>query len=475
MSVCSPFLAVRNVDESEIKTLIQHGSGERVAFVHERSAKAALAETLLAFANTRGGVAVLGITRAGAVRGLRNPETEIEKALSAALQITPPLVLPIPVSAQIDGRVVVTVEVPDGLPHVYSLQDRYLCRDGAKNQAMKAAQVQELMVQRGVLALEAQVAAAATLEDLDWSQANIYANRLPGFQELEVQEILRRRGCIASEDGTQRPTIAGMLLFGRLPVPETTHASITAVRYAGTTPGDVFSREDIEGPLAAQIRRAEAFLLTHTTQRVSLEGLAREDEPAYPREVLREVIVNAVAHRDYAVRGESIQVFVFSDRIEIYSPGRLPGHVTIENMVRERFSRNPVIVQVLSDLGFVERLGYGIDRMLLLLEQEGYRPPRFEETSAGFRVTLYAKAPRLPAQPRAWLHLELNPRQERALDYVVDRGRIANREYQALCPDVSAETIRRDLSDLVHKDILIRIGRKRATYYILKDASLAKQ
>ena len=90
MSVCSPFLAVRDMDESAIKTLIQRGSGERVAFVPERSAKATLAETLLAFANSRGGIAVLGITRAGAVRGLRNPEAGIEKALSAALPIRPP-------------------------------------------------------------------------------------------------------------------------------------------------------------------------------------------------------------------------------------------------------------------------------------------------------------------------------------------------------------------------------------------------
>ena len=96
-----------------------------------------------------------------------------------------------------------------------------------------------------------------------------------------------------------------------------------------------------------------------------------------------------------------------------------------------------------------------------------------EKTAAGFQVTLHRQV-EAPAAPTVrWPHLDLSPRQRLALQYVVDHRRITNREYQKLVPDVSAETIRRDLSDLVHRDMLLRVGRKRATYYILKDASLA--
>jgi len=125
-------------------------------------------------------------------------------------------------------------------------------------------------------------------------------------------------------------------------------------------------------------------------------------------------------------------------------------------------------------MGFIERLGYGVDRMLRLLHQAGHPPPHFEETEAGFQVTLYARTAIPEVQHARWAHLELNPRQELALRYVIEHGRITNREYNEMCPDVSAETIRRDLSDLVHKDALLRIGRKRATYYILKDVTLAE-
>jgi len=178
-----------------------------------------------------------------------------------------------------------------------------------------------------------------------------------------------------------------------------------------------------------------------------------------------------VAHRDYSLHGDGIRIFMFSDRIEFHSPGRLPGHVTVANIVEERFSRNEAIVQVLADMGFIERLGYGIDRMIQLLHDEGLPEPQFKETANGFLVTLRGHGDRFlaaPEMPGGWAYMGLSERQKKALAYLAEHQRITNREYQELCPEVSAETIRRDLADLVHKEILLRIGRKRATYYILK-------
>ncbi|MEZ4560101.1 MAG: ATP-binding protein [Caldilineaceae bacterium] len=119
-----------------------------------------------------------------------------------------------------------------------------------------------------------------------------------------------------------------------------------------------------------------------------ITGMAREESSEYPVAVVREAIVNAVAHRDYSIRGEGIRLLMFSDRLELYSPGRLPGHVTLENLKDERYSRNEAIVAVLSDVGYIERLGYGIDRMIATMQDAGLPAPEFEETSAGFKVTL---------------------------------------------------------------------------------------
>jgi ATP-dependent DNA helicase RecG len=181
--------------------------------------------------------------------------------------------------------------------------------------------------------------------------------------------------------------------------------------------------------------------------------------------------VNAVAHRDYQVRGDEIRILFFSDRIEFYSPGRLPGHITVDNLIDERFSRNEAIVQVLSDMGYIERLGYGIDRMIRKMAEAGQPAPRFEETTAGFRVTLIGREPGFVGEDPStgqWRHMGLSERQNAALAHLVEQGRITNREFQELCPDVSAETIRRDLSDMVRKNLILKIGEKRGTYYILK-------
>jgi ATP-dependent DNA helicase RecG len=162
---------------------------------------------------------------------------------------------------------------------------------------------------------------------------------------------------------------------------------------------------------------------------------------------------------------------MFSDRMEVYSPGRLPGHVTLDNIVTERFSRNEVIVQVLSDLGFIERLGYGIDRMIAAMQEAGLPAPRFEETAAGFRVTMLSQGHELvsaSAMAQRWGNELLNPRQEQAMSFIAQNGRITNSAFQSLCPDVSPETIRRDLADLVDRGLLMKIGEKRATYYIMK-------
>ena len=170
---------------------------------------------------------------------------------------------------------------------------------------------------------------------------------------------------------------------------------------------------------------------------------------------------------------------MFSNRLEVYSPGRLPGHVTLSNLKDERYSRNEAIVAVLSDMGYIERLGYGIDRMITAMLENGLPIPHFEETAAGFKVTLEAAAMELQpssaqaAMPSASLSAAfnnafLNERQQQALAFLQANGRITNSDYQALVPDVSAETIRRDLADLVDKNLLLRIGEKRATYYILK-------
>ena len=481
----------------ELEHLLGAGEGPQVAFARERARPDELAETLAAFANGRGGLLLLGVvgrTR-GRVEGVTDVAAARDLVLEAALSCTPPLILPLPQPATHEQRALLVVSVPAGLSQVYAVRGKYLRREGSANQPLSPEALRRLLLERGEVSWERETPPGATLDELDPLKVSAYARRVGPEAEADPLSLLQRRGCVVRRGGAPAPaaapradaegaaavadaqawfapTNAGLLLFARQVEARYPQAEITLVRYRGRDLADVFEREDVRDTLVEALRRAERWLMEHMRKGSRMVGLERQDWTQFPPGAVREALVNAVAHRDYSVRGEGIRVALFGDRLEVYSPGRLPGHVTVENIVEERFSRNESLVQVLADYGLIERLGYGIDRMLRQMAEAGLPPPGFRETAAGFLVTLIGQ----PVEDlsvegldtREWARMGLNERQIAALLFVMDQGRITNRDLQEQFPEVSPETIRRDLADLVERGMLLKIGDKRATYYILK-------
>lgn len=469
-----------DLSSEELEQVLSAGPAERVVFMPANPPASRLAEALVALANAHGGLVLLGVSASGKVSGLEDTD-EARGALQALVQeagllATPPLILPLAGFISVDGKTAGVAQVPPGMPHAYSLNGRYLTRTGANNRLLSASELTALLLSRSEAGFESRPVPGASLAELDIDAVQAYVDMLPGLVGEGWQRVLATRGCLAaSPDGTGEPsaltpTYAGILLFGRQPQRYLRNAQITLIRYPGTTMGDEFVRDDAGGTLPEQIRRAETFVTANMRRGMRISGMARTEASEYPLPVVREAIVNAVAHRDYAIRGDNVRVLMFGDRMEIYSPGRLPGHVTLDNLLTERFSRNEAIVQALSDLGFVERLGYGIDRMIAAMNDAGLPVPAFEETVAGFRVTLRGRGDDLvSAEPAPrWPNRRLDPRQERALAYLAEHGAITNREFRELIPDLSDETIRRLLADLVDQGLIIKVGERKATYYILK-------
>jgi len=454
------------------KTLLEQRRGAHLELLTQRTSSRRLAETMAAMANGQGGTILFGVSpRSSQVQGLDDVDEARDRVFQAALLCEPPLIIPLPrVVGLDDGHPLLWIEIPRGLSHVYSVDGKYLTRVDVRNQSLSPRQLRRLLVERGGTSFESHQVDEAAVDDLDADEIKRYLESVPALAALTPQEALLKRGCLAGGKG-MHPTMAGLLLFAR-DIERFLNNEVVVVRYAGREMSDEFVREDIRDTLPEQVRRVESAVLANLRTGARLSALQREDRLEYPVKAVREAIVNAVAHRDYSLHGDGIRVSIFSDRIEFYSPGRLPGHVTVDNIVDERFSRNQVIVQVLSDMGFVERLGYGIDRMIKLMAEEGLPSPQFRETANGFVVTLYGHGEDFFSERgsmyRQWRLMGLNERQMRALEYLSEHERIANREYQELCPEVSAETIRRDLADLVSRGILLKIGQKRATYYIFK-------
>jgi ATP-dependent DNA helicase RecG len=485
-----------SVADQPLAELLTQPEGSQLAFVRGKFRPDDLAETLAALANAHGGTVVLGVSGRGRqAEGVADVQVATDAAFEAALLCTPPLVLPLPVATRHGATTLLLLRVPPGLPHVYSVHGKYLRREGAVDQPIAPDALRRLLIERGETSWDRLIPDRATLDELDPNKVAAYVRRVGAAAEGDPLAFLFRRGALARGmgDGGWRiesrppsstlhpsspdyvPTNAGLLLFGENTALERRfpQCEITLVRYRGRDMSDEFIREDIRDTLVEAVRRAEIWLSEHMRRGSRMVGLEREDWAQFPHGALREALVNAVAHRDYAARGEGIRIALFGDRMECYSPGRLPGHVTIQNIIEERFSRNETLVQVLADYGLIERLGYGIDRMLRQMADAGLPPPEFRETAAGFLVTLRGQGgdDRYDvggAGADEWRRMGLNERQIAALIHLAEQRRVTNRDLQDFAPDVSAETIRRDLADLVERGLLLKVGEKRGAYYILK-------
>jgi ATP-dependent DNA helicase RecG len=465
---------IRPEHGDEIRALIGQGMGLGLHWFPGELLIENLAAVLTGMANTQGGSIIIGVApRSPQIIGLVDPAETIDRVFQAALLVEPPLVLPVPRICRVDGDQLLWVTVPAGLPQVYSLQGRYLGREGSLTHPLPARRLRRLLIERGLIQFETQVPSLASLEDLDQNKVTSYLQALNLPVEAPTEALLLHRGCLKRDEKNRlpAPTYAALLLFGKTPQEWLPGATILAARFSGPSMADRFIKQEISGTLPEQLNQAEAFVAAGMRRVVRLVGLTRQETSEYPLEAVRELLVNAVAHRDYNQQGDTIHLNIYSDRLEIHSPGGLPGPVNLQNLLEARFSRNAIIAQVLSDLGYVERLGYGLDRVVAAMERHHLAPPRFEEVAGSFRVTLFGEASEFsaPVPEMAVVEgMELNPRQERAVSFLLRNRRITNRDYQDLCPDVHAETLRRDLADLTSRGLVIKIGDKRATYYILK-------
>lgn len=452
--------------------LISQGMNQELHWFPADVSPTRLAETLVGLANTQGGTVLIGFApRSGELQGVPDPEATLDRIFQAALLTDPALVLPLPQLQSCEGAQIIRILVPRGLPHVYNLDGRYLGRTGRQTTPISARSLRKILLERGVYHFESETPPGVKLDDLDQERITDYFNRLPIKESnLAPEELLLRRGCMLLIDGEYLPTYAALLLFGRHPQRWLPSASILAARFSGANFADEFLKQDIAGTIPDQLQQAQQFIEDQMRPRVNLGGLTHDLLPEYPPAAIRELLVNAVAHRDYNHQGDTIHLNFFADHLEIQSPGTLPGPITVDNLLTARFSRNPVLVQVLSDMGYVERLGYGLTRVMSTTRAAGLPPPHFSEVGGSFRATVFSGfgSPKAPDEALLAELALLNTRQQLALKYLSNQPRITNRVYQELCPDVHSETLRRDLADLVKRGLVMKVGAKRATYYILK-------
>ena len=356
------------MDWADIRRRIAAGEDERTEF--KRSLELSqVGRAICAFANTEGGVALLGVDDSGTVVGVAQDPEEVQERLTSFLQNG----CNAPVQATCgrhrhNAGWVHWVFVPKqrGLEPLRH-GGRVWVRRGRDTVEPSPAELQALYNAFGYILTEEQTIPAASVTDLDLQAFRNHLAR-QGLEVVEdpqpaVEDDLRNRGLLAEFDGSLRPTLFGLLAFGKHPqsLPQTGNCWIDCVAYGGTDQAaDVILVGEAKGRLDEQVQRALGWA-RGLGRFERYDGLRREDTPLLPLAAIREALVNAVVHREYAITGSKVLFEVFYDRVAVTSPGSLPNHISVAAVRaggRTR-SRNELMANYMLDRQFMEKRGRG--------------------------------------------------------------------------------------------------------------------
>ena len=287
----------------------------------------------------------------------------------------------------------------------------------------------------------------------------------------EPEEYLHYRKCIAPLDGQYRATLAGILCFGRAPQQIFPHAVVDIGHYRGNEAVSldvVHLEKGIGGTIFDQLRRVEEYLVRNTHHGMALNerSLERVELHEYPPAVIRELVVNLLAHRDYTLVGSAARVALFQRRIDWISPGGLPPGVTIENLLEAQSSRNPGLLRMLYEAGLVEAFGQGLDTVVSVLEHEGMQQPAFRDIGAAFIVTVHGRVLDRDTQPA--FAINLTAPQRKIVLMLQERGELMISDIAEAIPSRSRRMLQEDMRVLVEAEIVDRFGQTRAIRYRLR-------
>ncbi len=427
---------------------------KRVEFAGDRPVSprpADLADELAALANTRGGVMLCGVRDDGTVQGMSRARMDaLEQVIRHICfdQIEPPIEVDIFRTEMDDGKPLLVIEVAEGHAQHDSPGGSYR-RVGSSKRRMTSDERLRLAQRRAqarFLWFDRQPVPGTGLGALDES---VWKPMLSLEGAADPPSALEKMGLLVmGDDGVRRATVAGVLLSGLAPEESLPNACITAACYRGEDRASgQLDAQTIGGPLGRQIAAAVAFVLRNMRV-VAHKTPARAELPQYSEKAVFEAVVNAVAHRDYSIRTTRIRLSMFSDRLEIQSPGSLPNNLTVDDMADRQATRNELLTSLLGRvpaagirgaggrLSVIERRGDGVPTIRRETRELSGKLPEFRLIAdSELRVTLPAASPELAAA-RAVIGVRSGGRPVRGADLLV---LFPNRTWRRAATDAEGE------------------------------------
>jgi ATP-dependent DNA helicase RecG len=398
---------------TELLEIIHNGENSGVEFKRDDIDNRELAKELVAFTNFQGGSVLLGVEDDGTISGITRTQAKLEEwVMQACRDKMRPEIIPFyEVVRDVEaGKDVAVVTVPTGYTvHAgwHNQHRTYYIRVGTLSREASQEELERLFQQRGSFRVELRPVSGATFDELDIRRLRDYFERIraqpcpPDEDRKEWIKLLINTEMMTPEGGNL-VTVGGLLLFGKTPNRFLPQAGISAAAFPGDAPEyDTRERATLRGPLVALgspdrtidagvIEQAMAFLKRNIPDSEVMEELRRVRRPGFPEFVFREAIVNAMVHRDYLLSATDVQLSIFSNRIEIVSPGRLPNGITVDRMRTGcRAARNQLIKDTMQDFGYLESMGMGIPRKIILgLKEFNGAEPDLRPVDETFTVVL---------------------------------------------------------------------------------------
>ena len=376
------------ITESYLKTAKENLYFERK---RARVSMQDLANEIASFTNANGGVIVVGMTDDGNIEGFNNyginKLNDFQKVITNYLSPTPnyktELIEVDNIKNEKDNILLFHIE-PALNFIVRNNKDEVYLRQGDSSIKLNAEQVRSLEYEKRERNFESEILKMSSTDEIDLEVMDIYKDKI-GATNLSNEQVLKARGFLVEDNGKLCFTKAGMLLFGKNPSVYLPSARVWVLKFEGTnfqvgTEMNIVKDRTFDKCLYRILEEARDFINSQLREFTHLnpQGIF-ETVPEYPEFAWYEGLVNAVTHRDYSNTGEYITVKLFDDRLEILSPGKLSGFITLENMKTERYSRNPQIARVLTEFGIVRELNEGVKRIYSEMQRFYLKDPIYSE------------------------------------------------------------------------------------------------
>ena len=402
------------MNRSELMEIIRNGENSGVEFKRDDVQPQNLAKEIAALLNLEGGHILLGVEDDGTVSGLIRQNVEEWVMNICSDNIQPPIIPYFEIILWEDDKRIGVIKIPEDSPdkpYKSRQGSRWVTfvRMGSTSREATREQEQRLYQASGVVRYDVKPVLGSSMSVLDISRLMNYYKDVRGQECPEQDEIsqwetlLVNTEIMVESNDKLIPTVGGILLFGKNPNRYLPQSGISAVAYMGKEKNyETLERGLLRGPIVARfngrdiadkglIEQAMDFIRRNTGSKSYLKKGMRQDKTVYPQEVIRETIINAIAHRDYTITGTDIELSIYNDRLEVISPGRLPNTVTIERMKAGcRATRNELIKEVLRDYNYVEATGLGVPRKIIagMLKHNGTEPDLIEDEYS-FTVRLW--------------------------------------------------------------------------------------